>query len=75
MEFAYNSIVRAAGISMSECRIHCKGGRSHFMTKRFDRGDTSRKIHMQSLVAIRHFNFNDLTDVVPRTISLTVADW
>ena len=59
IEFAYASMARAAGISMSECRLHHEGGRSHFMTKRFDRDDAGRKIHMQSLGAMQHFDFND----------------
>ena len=59
IEFAYANMARAAGISMSQCRLHHEGGRSHFMTKRFDRDDTGRKIHMQSLGAMRHFDFND----------------
>ena len=59
IEFAYAGMARAAGISMSECRLHHEGGRSHFMTKRFDRDGTGRKIHMQSLGAMRHFDFND----------------
>ena len=59
IEFAYALMARAAGISMSECRLHHEGGRSHFMTKRFDRDEAGRKIHMQSLGAMRHFDFND----------------
>ena len=59
IEFAYASMARAAGISMSECRLHNEGGRSHFMTRRFDRDDIGRKIHMQSLGAMQHFDFND----------------
>ena len=59
IEYAYASMARAAGITMSECRLHHEGGRSHFMTKRFDRDDGGRKIHMQSLGAMRHFDFND----------------
>ncbi len=59
IEYAYARMARAAGISMSQCRLHHEGGRSHFMTKRFDRNDDGRKIHMQSLGALRHFDFND----------------
>ena len=59
IEYAYADMARAAGIAMSECRLHHEGGRSHFMTKRFDRDDAGRKIHMQSLGAMRHFDFND----------------
>ena len=59
IEYAYARMAHAGGITMSECRLHDEGGRSHFMTKRFDRDDTGRKIHMQSLGAMRHFDFND----------------
>lgn len=59
IEYAYADMARAAGISMSECRLHHEGGRSHFMTKRFDRDADGRKLHMQSLGAMRHFDFND----------------
>ena len=59
IEFAYANMARAAGISMSECRLHHEGGRSHFMTKRFDRDNAGRKIHMQSLGAMQHFDFNE----------------
>ena len=59
IEYAYARMVRAAGISMSPCRLHHEGGRSHFMTKRFDRNDDGRKLHMQSLGALQHFNYND----------------
>ncbi len=59
IECAYAGMAHAAGITMSECRLHHEGGRSHFMTKRFDRDDTGRKIHMQSLGAMQHFDFND----------------
>ncbi len=59
IEYAYALMARAAGITMSECRLHHEGGRSHFMTKRFDRDDTGRKLHVQSLGAMQHFDFND----------------
>jgi serine/threonine-protein kinase HipA len=43
---------------MTTCRLFHEGGRSHFMTKRFDRTDNGGKIHMQSLGAIAHYDFN-----------------
>jgi len=58
VEFAYHLMALAAGIEMSECRLHCEGGRAHFMTRRFDRTDDGDKLHMQSLCAMRHFDFN-----------------
>ena len=38
IEYAYSAMARAASITMSECRLHHEGGRSHFMTKRFGPG-------------------------------------
>ena len=58
IEYAYYLMARAAGIEMSECRLHHEGGRSHFMTRRFDRDPRGRKIHMQTFGALRHFDYN-----------------
>ncbi|MBN2714583.1 MAG: type II toxin-antitoxin system HipA family toxin [Deltaproteobacteria bacterium] len=58
IEFAYCQMARAAGIEMSECRLLEEGGRRHFMTRRFDRTQTGKKCHMQSLGALAHFDFN-----------------
>jgi serine/threonine-protein kinase HipA len=43
---------------MHECHLYEEGGRAHFMTKRFDRTDDGEKLHMQSLGAMMHFDFN-----------------
>ena len=58
IEYAYHTMARTAGIQMTECRILRENGRQHFMTRRFDRTDTGRKIHMQSLGALAHYDFN-----------------
>lgn len=58
IEFAYHLMAVAAGIQMSECRLHREGPRAHFMTRRFDRTADGQKLHMQSLCALRHFDFN-----------------
>ncbi len=58
IEYAYHLMARAAAVDMAECRLHEEGGRAHFMTKRFDRSAAGDKLHMQSLGAIRHFDFN-----------------
>ncbi|MBP5293725.1 MAG: type II toxin-antitoxin system HipA family toxin [Clostridia bacterium] len=59
IEYAYYLMARAAGIDMSECRLYKEKGKSHFMTKRFDRiGKKGEKLHMQSLCAIAHMDFN-----------------
>jgi serine/threonine-protein kinase HipA len=51
-------MAREAGIHMSECRLMEEHGRAHFMTKRFDRNDDGQKLHMQTLCALGHHDFN-----------------
>ncbi len=58
IEYAYSLMAKAAGIEMTECRLLEENGRRHFMTKRFDRTDSGQKIHMQSLGAMAHYDFN-----------------
>lgn len=58
IEFAYHLMAKAAGITMSECRLLEENGRRHFMTRRFDRLAGGAKLHMQSLCALAHFDFN-----------------
>jgi serine/threonine-protein kinase HipA len=58
IEYAYSIMVKAAGINMSDCRLFEENGRQHFMTKRFDRLPDGDKLHMQSLCAMSHFDFN-----------------
>ncbi|HEX6860599.1 MAG TPA: HipA domain-containing protein [Caulobacteraceae bacterium] len=59
VEYAYSEMAKAAGITMTECRLLEEGGRRHFMTRRFDRLDGGEKLHMQSLAALGHLDFND----------------
>lgn len=58
IEYAYYLMACAAGIQMNECRVLRENGRNHFMTKRFDRGEHGEKIHMQTLGALAHINYN-----------------
>ena len=58
IEYAYHLMAKAAGITMSECRLLEENGRRHFMTRRFDRLEDGGKLHMQSLGALAHFDFN-----------------
>ena len=58
VEYACHLLALAAGVDMTPSRLHEEGGRAHFMTRRFDRDMQGRKLHMQSLAAMRHFDFN-----------------
>lgn len=58
IEYAYYQMAECAGIVMNECRLRQESGCYHFMTKRFDRSDTGEKVHMQSLGAMAHFDYN-----------------
>jgi serine/threonine-protein kinase HipA len=68
VEYAYSQMAAAAGVEMMPCRLFEENGRRHFMTRRFDRPSGSGKLHMQSLAALRHFDFND-----PRSYSYEQA--
>ncbi len=57
IEYAYHLMAVEAGIEMTTCRLHHEPGRSHFMTKRFDRSANGGKWHMQSLGAIAHYDY------------------
>ena len=58
IEYAYHQMAKDCGITMNECRLFEEGGRRHFMTRRFDRLPNGDKLHMQSLAAIAHLDFN-----------------
>ncbi len=58
IEYAYHLMAMRAGIKMNECRLMEENGRRHFMTRRFDRLADGAKLHMQSLGAMLHCDFN-----------------
>ncbi|MEE5994032.1 MAG: type II toxin-antitoxin system HipA family toxin [Oscillospiraceae bacterium] len=60
IEYAYYLMAKKLNINMSECQILEKHGFHHFMTKRFDRVDGGNKLHMQTLSALGHFDYNQI---------------
>lgn len=58
IEYAYYLMATAAKIKMEKCSLLHRDENYHFMTKRFDRGDNGEKVHMQTLGAIAHFDYN-----------------
>lgn len=58
IEYAYYRMATDAGITMSRCLLMEENGRRHFMTRRFDRLPDGGKLHMQSLGAMAHFDYN-----------------
>ena len=58
IEWVYSRLAEAAGIEMNECRLLEDGDRRHFMTLRFDRTEEGKRLHMQSLAALAHLDFN-----------------
>jgi serine/threonine-protein kinase HipA len=59
IEYAYYLMAIDSGIDMTECRLFKEGGRAHFLTRRFDRRSDGTKLHLQSLCAIAHYDFNN----------------
>ncbi len=81
IEYAYHRMAKACGINMTECRLLEEGGRRHFMTRRFDRLADGDKLHMQSLAAMAHLDFNqagahsyEQAMQVARRLGLPMAD-
>lgn len=61
VEMAYSLMAASCGILMSPCKLLEEGERAHFMTKRFDRNTESGKVHMQSLCAMAHYDFQQVS--------------
>ncbi|TBX65550.1 type II toxin-antitoxin system HipA family toxin [Flavobacterium silvisoli] len=61
VEMAYYLMAKDCGIEMSESRLYEENGRAHFMTKRFDREDGYIKHHVQTLCAMQHYDFANIT--------------
>lgn len=60
VEYAYYLMAKECGINIMESRLLSENGRSHFMTKRFDREYNDTKHHVQTLCALQHFDYNDM---------------
>ena len=61
IEMAYYLMAKACQIDMMESRLLEENGRAHFMTKRFDREGGGQKYHVQTLCAMQHYDFNQIT--------------
>lgn len=80
MEYAYYRLAIDCGIDMSPCEILTENGRSHFMTKRFDR-ENNQKYHVLTLCAMAHadykqpgyFSYEELLSVA-RQLNLTLQE-
>jgi serine/threonine-protein kinase HipA len=57
LEYSYHLMALKCDIDMEECRRFEEGGRTHFMTRRFDRGENGEKHFVQSLGAIAHYDY------------------
>ena len=58
LELAYHHMAMDCGIRMQPCSLLEENGRAHFLTRRFDRTSEGEKLHMQSLCAMSHFDYN-----------------
>jgi len=61
VEMAYYKMARDFGIDMMESRLIEENHRVHFMTKRFDRVGGNQKVHTQTLCALQHYDFANIT--------------
>lgn len=61
VEMAYYNMAVACGVVMMPSRLLEENSRAHFITKRFDREDSSVKHHIQTFCAMKHFDYNLVT--------------
>ncbi|GHV66853.1 toxin HipA [Bacteroidia bacterium] len=59
VEYAYYLMALDCGIQMSKSSLHEDGKKAHFFTKRFDRTSNGEKLHIQTLAAIEHRDYQD----------------
>ncbi len=56
LEYAYYLMARDCGIQMSDSQLLEEGGRTHFLTQRFDRIG-NKKLHTQTLCGMAHYDY------------------
>lgn len=61
VEMAYYKMAIDFGVDMMESRLIEENNRIHFMTKRFDRIKGNQKLHSQTLCALQHYDFANIT--------------
>jgi serine/threonine-protein kinase HipA len=74
IEYAYYLMACACGINMSPSRLYKIGGKAHFMTKRFDRGEGNARHHVQTLCAMKGMDYNALRVHDYAQLFATVSD-
>ncbi|MFT4516392.1 MAG: serine/threonine-protein kinase HipA [Planctomycetota bacterium] len=57
LEYSYSQVAKQCGIEMTDCSLLRENGRSHFMTRRFDREADGTKKFMQTFAAVAHFDY------------------
>lgn len=57
IEYAYYRLAKKAGVKISDSILYEENNRFHFLTKRFDRTDTGKKIHMQTFGALAGIDY------------------
>lgn len=60
VEYAYALMAKECEIEMMPTALFEENGRAHFMTKRFDREGANTKHHIQTLCALKHYDYNDV---------------
>ena len=74
IEYAYYLMARDCGIAMEESRLYEAAGRTHFMTRRFDRGNNNERHHIQTLCAMAQLDYNQLRVHDYNQLFLTAAE-
>ena len=62
IEMAYYYMAIACDIEMMPCLLLEENDRAHFLTERYDREEGGIKHHIQTLCAIKHYDYNQVGD-------------
>ena len=57
LEYGYSKIAKRCDVVMTKCDLLQENGRSHFMTRRFDRDADGAKRFVQTFAAVGHFDY------------------
>lgn len=76
VEYVYSQMARMAGVDMSETYLFpAKSGAGYFATKRFDRLENGKRLHMHTACGLLHSDFRtpslDYEDLIKAAMALT----
>ena len=57
LEYLYSLLAKEAGIDMMPCKLYQTDNNAYFMTRRFDRLEGNKRVHVHTVAGLVHANF------------------